>query len=87
MQTIPFKRAHAFLNAMNAIMLSGIPQYLQRIELDNLGAYRSRGHGKNINVKKPKINFTTNWKQRMGGQTCGQRECARRVKQLNAMGK
>lgn len=32
---------------------------------------------------KRRGNYCTNWKQRLNGQTNGQRECARRVRQMS----
>jgi len=87
MQTTPFKRAHIFLNAMNAILLSAMPQTLKNIELANLGQYQSRGHGGHYRTKKPKINAATPWKRLLGGHVNGRRECERCLKQMNALGK
>lgn len=82
MQTQPFKRAHDILNLMNAILSSNEPQSIKNLLLGNLPAYVSRGHGRGIRTKQPKINTATNWKQKLNGQTCGKRECARRVRQM-----
>lgn len=49
--------------------------------LAKLGTYESRGHGRNKYSGKKRGNACTNWKAKLNGQTCGQRECARRIYQ------
>lgn len=82
MQLNPFKRAIMMQAAIAAILANGMPLSMQQLELRNMPAYKSRGHGKG----KPgrKIKAQQDWKSRQAGfrHGCGKKECARRVSQM-----
>lgn len=79
----PFKRAKAMIQAIATIM-STVPVELQKAALAGLGQYRSRGHGRGDKFARQSFGGHTNWKQILGGNTCGARECARRIRQRDA---
>jgi hypothetical protein len=82
MQTQPFKRAMAMMAAIQAI-ISSAPASMHNILIGQLGPYKSRGHGRGSYAKHP--NYTTPWLAKLKGQTNGQQECARRVRQMAAL--
>jgi hypothetical protein len=81
MQINPFKRAMAMAAAITAIIHNqNIPASMRQFAINDLGPYKSRGHGKH----KPgrKLQAQTNFKARGVKHGCGDRECARRVRQM-----
>ncbi len=79
MQPSPFKRAIAMAAAISAA-LSNAPASMHHMLLSAMEPYKSRGHGKGKLGKA--LPRQTSWKALLKGQTCGKRECARRVKQM-----
>ncbi len=80
MQTTPFHRSRTFARRI-AIILA-MPVHLQAEAFKLLGDYVSRGHGRNVRTSNKTVNSSTNWASKLGGQTCGKRECARRISQM-----
>lgn len=72
----PFNRATKLFNAIKLIIDANMPVELQRLALNGLPAYRSRGHGRNAPAK----NYITKASKYTPHQ--GERECARRRVQL-----
>lgn len=75
----PFNRATRLVSAINLILAANMPVEMQRIALNGLPAYRSRGHGKNL----PARNYFCNASKYEPHQ--GKKECARRRAQMGAL--
>lgn len=76
MKHSPFSRARA--------MMALIASYGVGAALAQMGEYISRGHGQNKPSGKGMGNSGTNWLRKTHGEPNGERELARRVRQLKA---
>jgi len=84
MQVNPFHHSRSF--ALLVEQCFALPVHMQAEAFASIGEYVSRGHGRNVRVARNKVNSSTDWALKLGGQTCGKRECARRVNQMQKAG-